>query len=138
MRGCGFENSEEIDFMSTNNEVAEEEQQYSMVAPVPQAQGVVEIVGSPSVTLQTLDLARHVAIAPNGQRYVVATFNDTHMGRQYVTAIYPQQSRYLTLFRLLIKEKSSENAEQAIRQHIEWVQAIQQGKLKQILNKAEG
>ena len=119
--------------MTTTSEVDEEEQSYSMVVPVPQAQGAVEIAGSPSVTLQTLDLARHVAIAPTGERFVVATYNDTHMGRQYITAIYPQQGRYLTLFRLVLKEKSSETAEQAIRQHIEWVQGIQQGKLKQIL-----
>ncbi len=119
------------------NEVVEEEQPYTMLVPLPQGHDVVEIPDAPGVVLQTLDLARHVAIAPNKTRYVVATYNDTHMGRQYITAIYPQQNSYLTLFRLIIHETSSETAEEAIQTHIEWVQMIQQGNLKQILEAAK-
>jgi hypothetical protein len=110
------------------NEMAEEKPR--LIAPLPQAQGLVEIPGSPDVVLQTLDLARHVALDPDGKRYVVATYNDTHMGRKYVTSVYPQQNSYLTMFRLVLHNYSSDNAEQAIQKHIETVRAIQQGKLK--------
>jgi hypothetical protein len=120
------------------NETVEEEKRYAMIVPLPQAQGLVEIDNAPPIALQTLDLARHVAIAPDGKKYVVATYNDTHMGRQYVTALYPQQNGYLTLFRLMIQETSSETAEQAIQKHREWVEAIQQGKMKKLTKVTKG
>lgn len=89
----------------------------------------VEVPGAPPVRLQTLDLARHVAIAPDGNRYVVATYDDNRISGQYVTAVYPQQNGYLTLIRLTVSEIKSETPEQAIQLHTTLIQAIQQGKL---------
>jgi hypothetical protein len=96
-------------------------------------QQTLEISGAAPVRFQTLDVARHVAIAPNGKRYVVATFNDQRLKRDYVTAIYPQQGGYLTLLRLVIVESSSETIEEAIQKHTRFIQMIQQGKLQELL-----
>src|SRR5438046_10749768 len=74
----------------------------------------VEIPAALPVRLQTLDLARHVAIAPDGKRYVVATFDDTRLNRGFVTAIFPQQNGYLTLIRLTLYEMQSQTTHQAI------------------------
>lgn len=93
----------------------------------------VEIPAALPVRLQTLDLARHVAIAPDGKRYVVASFDDTRLERGYVTAIYPQQNGYLTLIRLTLNEVQSQTPQQAIEQHINIVEAIQQGKIREYL-----
>lgn len=91
----------------------------------------LEIVGANPMRLQTLDLARHSVAAPDGTRVVIATMNDTHMGRGYVTAVYPQQNN-LTLLRLLIKEFRSETAEDAVDLHVRLTEAVQQGKLNAI------
>lgn len=96
-------------------------------------QQTLEIAGAAPVRFQTLDVARHVAIAPNGKRYVVATFNDQRLGRGYVTAIYPQQGGYLTLIRLVTAESSSETIAEAIQKHTRFIQMIQQGKLQELL-----
>jgi len=93
----------------------------------------VQIADAPSVRLHRLDLARHVAIAPDGKRYVVATYNDTHMGRGYVTAVMPQQNNYLTLIRLAVCEVDSDTAQDAVQQHIAVVQTIQQGNLDEFV-----
>src|SRR5215475_5384130 len=93
----------------------------------------VEIPAALPVRLQTLDLARHVALAPDGKRYVVASFDDTRLGRSYVTAIYPQQNGYLTLIRLTLYEVQSQTPQQAIEQHIRIIEAIQQGKAQEYL-----
>jgi hypothetical protein len=93
----------------------------------------IEIPAALPVRLQTLDLARHVAIAPDGKRYVVASFDDTRLVRGYVTAIYPQQNGYLTLIRLTINEAHSPTPQQAVELHIKTVEAIQQGKIRDYL-----
>ena len=85
--------------------------------------------------LQTLDIARHVAIAPNDKRYVVATYDDTHVGRGYVTTIFPQQNGYLTLVRLPVHEFTSSDADEAVERHIAVVQAIQRGQLNAYIKK---
>ncbi|HLI91290.1 MAG TPA: hypothetical protein VKV37_21560 [Ktedonobacteraceae bacterium] len=114
------------------NEVVDGEQ-----SPFPastSAPRAVEIPGALPVRLQTLDLARHVAIAPDGKRYVVASFDDRLLGRDYVTAIYPQQYGYLTMVRLVVYEVSSATPQQAIEQHIALVRAIQQGRLDEVIH----
>ena len=113
-----------------NDEVVSSERAVSSLTNPVRA---VEIPNTPVVRLQTLDLARHVAIAPDGTRYVVATFDDNRLGRGYITAIYPQQNDYLTLIRLVIREIRSKTIEQAIQQHISVVQTIQQGKLNSLI-----
>ncbi|MBV9690045.1 MAG: hypothetical protein JO202_10065 [Ktedonobacteraceae bacterium] len=113
--------------MQQENDMVEDDQS---LIELPTDQGhSVEVAGALSVRLHRLDLARHVAIAPDGKRYVVATYNDTHMGRGYVTAVMPQQSDYLTLIRLAVCEINSDTAQEAVQQHIAFVQTIQQGKL---------
>jgi hypothetical protein len=104
-------------------------------SPVPastSAQRAVEIPGALPVRLQTLDLARHVAVAPDGKHYVVASFDDKLLDRNYITAIYPQQYGYLTMVRLVVYEVSSPTPQQAIEQHIALIQAIQQGRLNEV------
>lgn len=109
-----------------SNEVVDDSQSLvSSAAHVPQ------LSDAPQVRLQTLDLARHIAIAPDGKRYVVATFDDTRLNRGYVTAVYPQQNGYLTLVRLTVCEFSSETREEAVQRHVALVQAIQKGDLSQ-------
>lgn len=110
-----------------NDEMVDGEQ--SLVLPSAQQKRLVEIPNAFPVRLQTLDLARHSSVAPDGKRYVVATFNDMRLNRGYVTAVYPQQNGYLTLIRLTICEFSSQTPEQAVQQHIALVQAVQQGRL---------
>ena len=90
---------------------------------------MIEIANTLPVRLQTLDLARHVVVAPTGKRFVVATFDDRRLGRGYVSAVYPQQNGYHTLYRLVVCEFSSDTPEEAIQRHIALVQAVQQGKL---------
>lgn len=89
----------------------------------------VDLTNAPAVHLQTLDVARHVALDPQGKRYVVATFDDRHIDRGYVTAVYPQQNGYLTLIRLRICELKSETRDGALQNHIQLIKTIQQGKL---------
>jgi hypothetical protein len=113
------------------NEVVDGEQ--SSVQASTGAPRSVEIPGALPVRLQRLDLARHVAIAPDGKRYVVASFDDSLLGRDYVTAIYPQQYGYLTMLRLVVYEVSSATPQRAIEQHIALVQAIQQGRLDEVI-----
>lgn len=93
----------------------------------------VEIVNAPSVWLQTLDLARNATSAPDKNRYVVATFDDTRMSGKFVTAVYPQQNGYLTLIRLMVGEMKSDTPIQALQLHQDTIRAIQQGKLQEFL-----
>jgi hypothetical protein len=92
----------------------------------------VEIAGAFPMRLHVLDLARHTVIAPDGNRYVVATFDDTRLERGYVTVVYPQQNGYLTLVRLVICQFSSSTPDEAIKRHITVVQTIQQGRLSEL------
>jgi hypothetical protein len=94
----------------------------------------IEIPGAAPVRLQTLDLARHIAIAPDGKDYVVATFADKNMGREYVTSVYPLQSHYLTLVRLPVCQYVTDDPDVAIQRHIDLIHVIQQGKLKTYLS----
>jgi hypothetical protein len=113
------------------NDMVENDQS---LTELPKHQGrSVEIAGALFVRLHRLDLARHVAIAPDGKRYVVATYDDTHMGRGYVTTVMPQQSDYLTLIRLAVCTVTSDTAQEAVQQHIAVVQTIQQGKLDEFV-----
>ena len=105
------------------------DQLLSISIPQPYA---VEIANALPVRLHALDLARHTVIAPNSKRYVVATFNDTRIGRGYVTGVYPQQNDYLTLIRLPVLEVTNKTPEDAIKRHIAVSQAIQKGKLKEL------
>lgn len=107
-----------------NNDIAENNRS---LAAIP-GRGV-DIPNTPSVRLQTLDLARHVATDPAGKRYVVATFDDRRLKRGFVTAVYPQQGGYLTLVRLTICEVSSATEAEAVQKHRQVVQTIQNGKL---------
>src|ERR1051325_8018902 len=104
------------------NDVVDNDQTF---LPATTQRWEVEIPAALPVRLQTLDLARHVAIAPDGKRYVVASFDDTRLDRGYVTAIYPQQNGYLTLIRLTLSEAHSATPQQAVEQHIQTVEAIQ-------------
>ena len=92
----------------------------------------VEIADALPMRLYALDLARHAVTAPNGSRYVVATFDDTRIGRGYVTGVYPQQNGYLTLVRLPAAELSSDTPDEAYKRHVSVVQAIQQGRLNDV------
>lgn len=114
-----------------NDELVASEQM--LVPPTPLEARTVDIPDAPPVRLQTLDVARHIATEPGGKRYVVATFNDAHMKRDIVTAVYPQQNGYLTLVRLPVCEFSTDDIEQAVQRHVTLVQKIQQGKLKAYL-----
>lgn len=113
------------------NQILDDEQ--SLISPPASPKKSVNIPNAPSVRLQTLDLERNIALDPSGKRYVIATFDDTRMGRGYITALYPQQNSYLTLYRLVIREWSSENAELAIQQHIRLIQKIQRGELADLI-----
>lgn len=95
-------------------------------------QRAVDIPNALPMRLQTLDLARHTAIAPDGKRFVVATYDDKYIGRGFVTAVYPQQNDYLTLVRLIIREYVVASADEAMKRHISVVQAIQQGKVGEL------
>ena len=105
---------------------------------VPHTHRAVEIANTLPVRLQTLDLARHVAIAPNDKRFVVATFDDRRLGRGYVSAVYPQQNSYHTLYRLVVSEFSSNTPEEAIQRHIALVQAIQRDTLNSYIQSHSG
>lgn len=111
----------------------EESEQSSALTVIETLRGTVKIPNAAPVRLQTLDMARHTAVAPNGKRYVVATFDDRRLHGGYTTAVYPQQGGYLTLIRLTIGEITSETPEQAVQKHIEIVQLIQQGKLDEFV-----
>jgi hypothetical protein len=113
------------------NEAVEDDQ--SLVLPSTSHKRAVEIPNALPVRLQRLDVARHVAIAPDGKRYVVATFDDTLVGHGYMTAVYPQQNGYLTLLRLVICERESETLEEAVQSHTACIQAIQRGKLQELV-----
>ena len=91
----------------------------------------LEIPNAAPVRLQTLDFARHIAIAPDGKRYVVATYDETHLQRGITSAVYPQQNGYLTLVQLVVCKFSTTKVQDALQQHVALVQAIQQGKPKQ-------
>jgi hypothetical protein len=91
---------------------------------------------APAVRLQVPDTARHVVTAPDGKRYVVATFDDRRLGRGYVTAVYPQQNGYLTLYRLVVYERGSETLDEAVEHHIEIAEAIQRGRLQNYIRKS--
>ena|SRR5258708_33352990 len=114
------------------NEAVENEHLLSM-APLVSPNLSVEISGAFPVRLQKLDLTRHAIAAPDGARYVVATFDDNHLNHGYLTTVYPQQNGYLTLLRLVVGHIRSETPEEAIQQHIRCVRAIQQGKLAQLV-----
>jgi hypothetical protein len=111
----------------------EESEQSSALTVIETLRGTVNIPNAAPVRLQTLDLARHTAVAPNGKRYVVATFDDRRLHDGYTTAVHPQQGGYLTLIRLTIGEITLKTPEQAVQKHIEIVQLIQQGKLDEFV-----
>jgi hypothetical protein len=117
----------------TINETEENEQSLVLM---PSPVHNIDIPNAPAVKLHTFDLGRHVAIDPNGKRYVVATFNDARMGRPFVTAVYPQQGNYLTLVRLVECELISQTQEEARQRHVATVQAIQNGKLNELKQNA--
>jgi ABC-type transport system involved in Fe-S cluster assembly fused permease/ATPase subunit len=117
--------------MLRNDAVDSDEQ--SLVSSSANQKWEVEIPDAPTVRLQTLDLARHVAITPDKRRYVVATYNDTHISGSYITAVYPQQNGYLTLVRLMVHAFKSETPEQAIQLHRALIQAIQQDTLDKFI-----
>ena len=112
-----------------NNDTTSNDQPVSASSSQTQA---VEIANALPIRLHVFDLARHAVIAPNGKRFVVATSNDTHLGRGYITTVYPQQNDYLTLVRLTILETISRTPEEAIKRHVSVAHAIQQGKLKEL------
>jgi len=76
------------------NEAVDNEQ--PLTPPTGDQRMALEIPNAPPVRLQASDLARHVAIDPDGKRYVVATFDDKYVDKSFVTAIYPQQNGYHT------------------------------------------
>jgi hypothetical protein len=92
----------------------------------------VDIPNALPMRLQMLDLVRHTVIAPDGKRFVVATYHDKYIGRGYVTGVYPQQNDYLTLIRLTVREYISGTSDDAIKRHISVVQAIQQGRVGEL------
>ena len=120
--------------MLKNNTGHNDQSLTNVARPAHQARAV-EIVDALPMRLYALDLARHIVIAPDDRRYVVATFDDTRLDRGYVTAVYPQQNGYLTLVRLILAEFSSATPNEAIKRHMSVVQAIQQGRLKEFSKK---
>jgi hypothetical protein len=113
------------------NDAVDDDQ--SLVAEPTHSSRGVENINALPVWLQTLDLARNVAIAPDGNRYVVATFDDTRISGKYVTAIYPQQNGYLTLLRLVINQTKSDTPVLAMQLHQGAIRAIQQGNLQEFI-----
>ncbi|WP_052888261.1 hypothetical protein [Thermogemmatispora carboxidivorans] len=97
----------------------------------------LEIPDAYPVKLQVLDLARHVVVAPDGKRYVLATFDDRRLGRGFVTAVYPQQNGYLTLYRLVVYEHSSNTPQEALEYHKRLAKMIQQGQLMECVKQAK-
>lgn len=89
----------------------------------------IEIANALPMRRYVLDLARHSTLTPDGKRYVVATFDDTHLKNGYVTDVYPQQYDYLTLVQLGVAHYSSATPEEAIKKHLAVIRDIQQGKL---------
>ncbi len=98
-------------------------------------QRAVDIPNALPMRPQTLDVVRHTVIDPEGNRYVVATYNDMYIGRGYVTAVYPQQNNYLTLVRLTLCEFISSTPEDAVKRHVATAQTIQQGRLLELTKK---
>ncbi len=98
----------------------------------------VEIPNAAPVLLHTDDLARHVAIAPNGKRYVVATYDDAVMGNPYKTTVFPQQGGYLTLVSLSVCSFASQTLEDAVQFHQKTVQIIQNGHLDELVRSSQG
>lgn len=119
----------------TQFETSDNDQPSLALAPITHTR-TVTIQNAPPIRLQTLDLARHVAIAPNGKRYVVATFDDTRLGNGFVTDVYPQQNEYLTLVRIVVCAFSSQTEDDAVQRHIEVVQGIQQGRLNELIEQS--
>ena len=115
------------------NPAQEDSETYSL-AQMARAQAI-EVPEAGPIRLQRLDLARHAVTAPDGRQYVVATFDDTRAGNGYISAVYPQQSGYLTLVRLVVCEYSSESRQAAVQRHIELAEAIQQGRLNEYRNR---
>src|SRR5579859_803070 len=97
-------------------------------APSREKRGL-EIPNAAPVRLQTLDFARHIAVAPDGKRYVVATYDETHLQRGIITSVFPQQNGYLTLVQLALCKFSTTKLQDALQHHVALVQSIQQGKL---------
>jgi hypothetical protein len=113
------------------NDAVDDDQ--SLVANSATTSREVEIVNAPAVWLQTLDLARNATAAPDGNRYVIATFDDKRMSGKYITAVYPQQNGYLTLIRLIVGDMQSDTPVQAMQLHQNVIRAIQQGNLQAFL-----
>ena len=106
------------------------------LSPLPAPSGEkrgLEIPNAAPVHLQTLDFARHIAVAPDGKRYVVATYDETHLQRGIISVVFPQQNGYLTLVKLGICKFSSAKLQDALQHHVALVQAIQQGKLREYI-----
>lgn len=102
----------------------------SQTQAVQQAQPhTIDIPDALPIRLHVHDLARHSVTTPGGKRYVVATFDDTHPGNGFITAVYPQQYNYQTLIRQEKARYSSSTSEEAMQKHTTTLQAIQQGKL---------
>ena len=97
----------------------------------------LHIANALPMRLQTLDLDRENVIAPDGKRYVVATYDDRRVGRGYITVIYPQQNDYLTLVRLPLLELSSDNPDEAMNKHADVIQAIVQGRMDEFIQSAQ-
>jgi hypothetical protein len=114
------------------NDPAHSDSALSDLASQPHQTRSVEIADAFPMRLYVLDLARHTIIAPDGNRFVVATVDDTRLGRGYITAVYPQQNGYLTLIRLMVCEFSSATPDEAIKRHITVAQTIQQGNMKKL------
>ncbi len=102
-------------------------------APQPSQARAIEIPNALPMHPQLLDVVRHTVIDPDGKRYVVATYNDKHIGRGYVTAVFPQQNEYLTMVRMTLCEFISLTEEKAMKRHISVVQAVQQGRLEELV-----
>ena len=115
----------------SENTIANEDLPTLALTPIPERRAI-EIPNAAPVLLRRLDIARHVAIAPNGKRYVVATYDDSLLGHDFVTDIYPQQNEYLTLVRMTIRQFQSSTIDQAIQRHVSTVQAIQQGRINEL------
>ena len=117
------------------NDTSNNEQLPSISNLQTSQQRAVDIPSALPMRPQTLDVVRHTVIDPEGNRFVVATYNDMYIGRGYVTAVYPQQNNYLTLVRLTLCEFISSSPEDAVKRHIATAQAIQQGRLAEIMKK---
>lgn len=70
------------------------------------------------------ELVRHRVITADGMDYMVATADERHFGREFVTAAYPVSRGYLVMMRQPLCTIPSRDAETALEEHTLLVQVL--------------